>query len=410
MRRALAVVVASLAALASAGCTTGAPKRYEGGDVARTSPALRETLDEGECLERGFAVYDGRTSHPRSLLLVTSFGNRCARPVRLDLSRTTVHVFGPSPERDSAATTLYRKDPYAEIGPRTLDAYAWASETVRYQLTTDIAPIRRVCVCVDGCASPNDALEGGRGVTCFDPAREKVRPAAEIAPGWLEPRWRGESPKTRRCRDTGRGERHYVVGESPCTTFGEFWSVEDQPPIAASIFAGAQRVPTSASIMNDRGSRTTGEILTFGELGVIVAWTPSPFFYLGGSFGVGFGAGPAGTVEPVRGDRQTSVTAGTLVLQPVVGARLPLGSLSLRAELAAPLRAVAVIGPTDPSTQKRETIEYGLFGVVPRLALDVWTDHRSTLGIVIGADVVHVGGATLGVVFGGHGRAYDGRY
>lgn len=391
------------------GCASTA-KPYVAGEVERSSPALSASIEKDGCLERGYAVYDGGTTHPKSLLVVFSFGNKCDRPTPIDLSRATVHAFGRSPEKQSAALTLFRKDPYQEIGPRTIDSFGWASESIRFQLPADLERMRRVCVCAHGCASANDALDGGPGVVCFDPAREDVRPAEKIEAGWVEPRWRGESPRTRRCRDTGRDARHYVVGESPCTEFGEFWSVEGQSPINGQVTFGLQRVVTFPSITNDDGARTSGETLTMGEIGIQVLWMPSPYFYLGGGFGVGFGVGPGGTVIVPRGDSSTSVTAGSIALVPVVGGRLPLGALSLRAELTGPLRAVGVIGPTDIADQKRNTIDYGMISLVPRLIVDVWTDHRSTFGLMGAADVVHIGGAMFGLVYSAHGRAYDGRY
>lgn len=403
--RALALVFAVAPILGCASTT----KPYVAGEVERSSPALESSLERAGCLERGFAVYDGGTTHPKSLLVVFSFGNSCDRPTPIDLSRATVHAFGRSAEKESDALTLYRKDPYHEIGPRTVDAFGWASESIRYQLPADLERIRRVCVCSHGCASANDALDRGPGVVCFDPAREEVRPSPRIEAGWLEPRWRGESPRTRGCRDTNRPPRHYVVGESPCTEFGEFWSVEGQSPVVAQVTFAVQRVVTFPSITNDEGARTTGEKLTFGELGVQVYWAPSPYLYLGGGFGVGFGVGPGGTMIVPRGDSSTSVTAGTLVAMPVLGARVPLGPLSIRGEVTAPLRAVGLIGPSDSLNQERNTIDYAMLSVVPRLLLDVWTDHRTTLGLFGAADVVHLGGATFGIAYAGHGRTYDGR-
>lgn len=405
--RRLALALACLAV--ASGC--GSPgKSYRAGEVARSSPALEKSIEQNGCLERGFAVYDGGTTHPKSLLVVFSFGNKCDQPTPIDISRATVHAFGRSAEKESDALTLFRKDPYKEIGPRTIDSFGWASESIRFQLPADLARMRRVCVCSHGCASANDALDGGPGVVCFDPAREDVRPPQKIEAGWLEPRWRGESPRTRRCRETGRDARHYVVGESPCTEFGEFWSVEGQSPINGQVTFGLQRVVTFPSITNDDGARTSGQTLTLGEIGIQVFWMPSPYFYLGGGFGVGFGVGPGGTVVVPRGDSGTSVTAGSIALLPVVGARLPLGVLSIRAEVTGPLRAVGVIGPTDTLDQKRNTIDYGMMSLVPRLIVEVWTDHRSTLGLMGAADVIHIGGAMFGLVYTAHGRAYDGRY
>lgn len=404
--RALALVVA-LALLV--GCATTA-KPYVAGEVERASTALAKSVERSGCLERGFVVYDGGTTHPKSLRVVFSFGNTCGVPTPIDLSGATVHAFGRSNERESDALTLFRKDPYKEIGPRTLDAHAWGTEEIRYQLPADLLRIRRVCVCAHGCASANDALEGGPGVVCFDPAREEVRPAQSIEAGWLEPRWRGESPRTKRCRETGRDPRHYVVGESPCTEFGEFWSVEGQSPINVQVTGGISRVVTFPSVTNDDGARTSGDTLTLGEVAVQIFWVPSPYLYLGGGFGVGFGVGPGGTVIVPRGDSSTSVTAGSLMVMPVVGARLPLGPVAVRAEVTGPLRAVGVIGPTDALDQKRNTLDYGMISVVPRLILEVWTDHRTSLGLMGGADVVHLGGATFGLVYSAHGRAYDGKY
>ncbi len=386
-------------------------RAYEAGDVARTSPSIAKSVELEGCLERGYAVYDGGTTHPKSLVVLYSFGNACDEAVPIDLARASVHVYGRSTTRDDDALNLYRKDPYAEIGPRRIDARAWASERIRYHLPVDVERMRRVCVCAHGCASANDALaqDGSPGVTCFDPAHEAVAPSERVDPGWLEPRWRGESPRSRRCRNTGRGERHYVVGESPCTEFGEFWSVEGQTPIVAQLSFGVQRVPTFASIANDSGAHTSGETLTLGEVGVQVFWQPSPYLYMGGGFGVGFGAGPDDTVVVPRGDSGTSVTTGSIALQPILGARIPLGVISMRVEVVTPLRAVGILGPTDPSTQKRQTLDYGMASVVPRLGIDLWLDRRASIGLVGGADVVHVPGATVALVFAAHGRAHDGK-
>lgn len=110
---------------------------------------------------------------------------------------------------------------------------------------------------------------------------------------------------------------------------------------------------------------------------------------------------PGATLEPTV---QLHVTGGG-----VIGARLPLGSFQLAAELMAGTRMVQV--SLHSQYGACETTEYERFVtavVEPRLRLDYWANPWLSVGAFAGYDVLAKDSQVFGVYLGGHSRAFDG--
>ena len=107
-----------------------------------------------------------------------------------------------------------------------------------------------------------------------------------------------------------------------------------------------------------------------------------------------------------RGDAMAWDGAMLMTMAGVVGARLPLGRLSLRGELVAGLHGASLSDSSNGTTA-----DGGVSGLVePRLALDVWLHHWWVVEAFAGVNALDRSERVLGIGLGFHSQAFDGAY
>lgn len=386
-------VVTLVLALLLTGCGSRA---YAPGALAATAP-----IPEGAARTRG-CLDLGATTEPLDpdVLVVFVFGNRCSHPVPLDLSRARVVAHTDDPSEPAEGTPLAAKDPRGEIGPRHLDAEEWGSEKIRY--ASPPRGLRRVCVTFEAeSAAP----------IC----NQVDRPAAEIRDwGWLDARHRGtEDFRSKRCARGGYAHESHVVGDATCTRFGEFWAYENRRRLAIHATARVTALPTFPSLSSGtgHGAHANGDAAWVGEIGWGLRQFVVPSFYVGGSLFVGGGPAPSRLLVVPNDANGSTVAVLTLGGELVAGTRVALTTrIQLDGEAALQGRAVDLVGPTNLDDPKRARFDvaYGVFAVVPRVALEVFVTHDTSLRAFGGADAVHGLAPAFGLDLTLHLRSYGG--
>jgi len=182
-------------------------------------------------------------------------------------------------------------------------------------------------------------------------------------------------------------------------------------PASGTTFDG--NVETSPIAYHFPGSSLgTSPLRTYGgETGV--AWVPVPYFYVGVAAGYGLGASSPKpfttnglTITPGAGQNTDDTIFGG-----VIGARLPLGRVSLRAD--------ALIGGSwfdfdqygaTSANQLTATASASALFVEPRVHLDVWLTPFFTLGAFAAMPSFDPASTNVGLTLAAHTTAFDGRY
>jgi hypothetical protein len=122
----------------------------------------------------------------------------------------------------------------------------------------------------------------------------------------------------------------------------------------------------------------------------------TPHWYAGVDLGAAWGDPPTASFSTRGGEMLGWDSAMVFAMAGVVGARLPLGRVSLRGELVAGLHGAALVAKADSLSA-----ETAAPMVQPRLAADVWLDHFWVVEAFAGPQVFG-----LGLAF--HSQAFDG--
>jgi hypothetical protein len=148
-----------------------------------------------------------------------------------------------------------------------------------------------------------------------------------------------------------------------------------------------------------------------GETGA--AWLPFPYLYLGAAlaFGMGSASPPAFTANGLTITPGAGVNVSDTGVGGVVGVRLPLGALSLRAD--ALLGASFLSLDEYVSTGGRQLTASGsatAFLVEPRLHADVWLTPFVTVGLFATMPSFTPSATNAGFSLAFHTSAFDGRF
>lgn len=220
-------------------------------------------------------------------------------------------------------------------------------------------------------------------------------------------------------------EQSDVVGERVCGRFGDRWSVERTFPISIGFGLWTSHVEPrgrtwratpekeSSSSVGVAGSAMGIRAIDAVGFDLRILAHPSPHSYVGFDQALAFGAvdsavAPTGSYA-FRDTRSLDyVHARSSV---VVGVRVPLGRLALRAET---LLGVDIVGLSlevqkGQGEWKRGSLNSISLLIEPRLACELWTGPWSTVSVWGGTNFVHPNDRSMGVSFAIHGRAFDGK-
>lgn len=111
------------------------------------------------CLDVAVALGSDRSAD--GVVLDYSIGNRCDRPVMVDLAAVTVML-------DHTARSLAPYDPREELRALPIEARTTARESIEYQVPAAYAPTHAVCVDLTAIA---EAPAGPPQRTCFESGR-----------------------------------------------------------------------------------------------------------------------------------------------------------------------------------------------------------------------------------------------
>lgn len=205
-----------------------------------------------------------------------------------------------------------------------------------------------------------------------------------------------------------------------CGGFGR-WDVSRYPRLQLGIGASFQRLTLSdldfrGTSVHDDGHvayRVAGEQMTGrgsapgGRLDTRIALLISDNLYLGaeGSFGA---VGLGGSVRPK--DELALSPSSAIVLSggALAGAQIAMGEYLLRGEVLVGGRLIGLTAESKHGECVTTTTAWAGQGMVmPRVGIDRWLSPWLTAGLQVGSDPVRQGDVEVGLVFTGHGRAYD---
>jgi hypothetical protein len=213
-----------------------------------------------------------------------------------------------------------------------------------------------------------------------------------------------------------------------CRKYGDSWgdSAGFLPhfPIVAWVSARTLSYPTSSGGMFDgnvessplayhfRGNALGSSAIRSygGETGL--AWLVVPYFYVGAN--LAYGAGHSSASPFVANGLTLSPGAGLnvddTVVSGVVGMRLPLGPISVRADLLAGASLMSVDQyATSGANQLTATGSATGLYLEPRVHVDVWVTPFFSVGAFAGMPSLDPTGTNAGITLSVHTVAYDGR-
>jgi hypothetical protein len=219
-----------------------------------------------------------------------------------------------------------------------------------------------------------------------------------------------------------------TVGE-PGKTFGDggrgwnsSWSSQ-LPPFVATLtlrslsFAPSARdsfdgdVATSPLAYKFSGD-ALGNLRTYGvEMGLF--WYPTPFTYVGPSLGLGTGtySGPSFVADSLTIEPRDTLNLSVTTLGAVGGLRLPLGLVSLRAELLAGGSWISIDQyALNAANRLTATATTTSWRIEPRATLDLWATPFATVSLFGAMPSFDSRSFDAGLVLSGHLRAFDGRF
>ncbi len=182
-------------------------------------------------------------------------------------------------------------------------------------------------------------------------------------------------------------------------------------PANGSVFDG--NVEASPTAYHFPGSALgTSPLRTYGgETGV--AWMPLPYFYVGlaGGYGLGSSSPRSFTASGLTITPGVGQNTEDTIFGGVLGARLPLGRVSLRVD--------ALVGGSwfdfdqyavNGQTQLTATGSASAFFLEPRVHVDVWLSPFFSLGVFAGMPDLDPASTNVGITLAAHTTAFDGRF
>ncbi len=129
----------------------------------------------------------------------------------------------------------------------------------------------------------------------------------------------------------------------------------------------------------------------------------TPHWYAGVDLAAAFAGTPEMQFATRGGEMIAWDSVAVMSMGGVVGARLPLGRVSLRGELVAGIHG-AVLRAADLDGEADAPL------VAPRIAVDVWLHRWWVLEAFAGTNLLDRSEPTYGVALAFHSQAFDGRY
>ncbi len=216
-----------------------------------------------------------------------------------------------------------------------------------------------------------------------------------------------------------------IVGYEQCTRFGASWANERRPPFTLAFGVRTFMFSPLGHTFSAKTTKNGPEVYSFegdilGTKPLIASgfgWQITGYawrnVYLGveSSWAFGKNGGYAFQangydVEP-SGWLDTFAFAGGLLM----GARIPLGKLSLRPEMLVGGRVLSLSQQaTLAGEAKKATATTAAWALEPRLALDMWVLPWMTVSAFAGKDLRDPRSLSFGLMIVGHVRAYDGAF
>ncbi|MGE5185807.1 MAG: hypothetical protein ACM31C_27290 [Acidobacteriota bacterium] len=129
----------------------------------------------------------------------------------------------------------------------------------------------------------------------------------------------------------------------------------------------------------------------------------TPHWYAGVDLAATFAGAPAMQFATRGGDMIAWDSVALMSMAGVVGARVPLGRVSLRGELVGGIHG-AILRAADRDGEADAPL------VAPRVAVDVWLHRWWVLEAFAGTNLLDRAEPTYGVALAFHSQAFDGRY
>ncbi|MBX3273024.1 MAG: hypothetical protein KF729_22365 [Sandaracinaceae bacterium] len=211
-----------------------------------------------------------------------------------------------------------------------------------------------------------------------------------------------------------------TLGESRCRRFGDGWSRDRLPPLRITLAPGGMHLrvgglEVAGTAVHDEqrfGVATGGRDLRDTDLiagGLSLRLDVGFFDYLFAGVEVGlFGTDVSG---PTRRERDLAIRPLNLLVPSggaVVGVAIPIDAVTLRLEVYAGMRVVALRSETRRGDCVESTWASTVIGVVePRAALEVFVLPYLGLGAMVGTNVLEPGEVHGALTLSVHTRAYD---
>jgi hypothetical protein len=129
----------------------------------------------------------------------------------------------------------------------------------------------------------------------------------------------------------------------------------------------------------------------------------TPYFYVGVDCAAAFAGAPEMQFATRAGEMIAWNSTAMMTMASVVGARVPIGRLSLRGELVSGLHVADLIADN-------VTGEAAAPLVAPRVAVDVWLHHWWAVEAFASTNLLDRSEQSFGIALGFHSQAFDGRY
>lgn len=217
-----------------------------------------------------------------------------------------------------------------------------------------------------------------------------------------------------------------VTGDRKCGRFGDRWAAERTVAGFVGIgtfsgivqpggkpFSGTVGKDAATTYSFDGGRFVDGPLRSYG-LDLRVGGYLTDRMYLGWEWALGLGRARAAAME--SNGYTITPSSGANFFQgrfgPLVGARVPLGVVSLRLESLVGVQALWLshqASRPDGSVKNASVTNIAIV-IEPRVALDWWAWPDTTLSLWTGTNALRPGDVTFGVALTAHGRPFDGRF
>jgi hypothetical protein len=211
-----------------------------------------------------------------------------------------------------------------------------------------------------------------------------------------------------------------IVGYEHCERFGSEWSADRLPRVTLSAFVYRDLFDPSGHTFNATACKNCqgypfagrafgGELLeSLGAGYEVDGYLVGPL-YLGGRMGFGFGrnAVPAVTTPDLAVSASSSSWTYSDLFEGLIGARIPLGRLSLQLELAGGGRVASVSIDTSRGSMSATGAGWVL---APHTSVEAWVTPNVAVGVFAESNLLDARESAIGLSIGYHVRSFDGAF